>query len=384
MTEYKKLLVVGAGFAGAVVARSLAETGRYAVTVIDRRDHVGGNAYDPVCADTGQRYHKYGPHFFHTNSREVVAFLSRFTEWLPYRHQVKARVEGIGQVPLPINITTLNELYGKRISTEDEMRRFLSTIREPVEHPANAEEYLWNLYGRELTELFFRRYTKKMWDIELNQLPASVVARLPVRYDDNPYYFNDKYQFMPKHGYLSLFNKLLDHPSIDVSTSQEFEHSLEKEYSHVFNSISIDEYFDYEFGELPYRSIIFNHATCPDFEQEVPTVNFTTEQGPTRVNKWCLFPGLGTGELEKVTYESPVSFLENDRERFYPVRTVDGAPQAIHKRYKELARGCAERMTFIGRCGQYIYYDMDQVVANSLAISKRFLAKEGIPLILYN
>ncbi|MEO2173988.1 MAG: UDP-galactopyranose mutase [bacterium] len=371
--KLKKVLVVGAGFAGAVIARVLAESGQYAITIIDKRNHIGGNTYDPVCPRTGQRYHQYGPHLFHTNNRQVLEFASRFTDWVPYKHKVNAYVEGIGQVPMPINLDTLNKFYSKNLKSADDVKMFLSSVRAPIENPGNAQEYLQNIYGVELTELFFARYSKKMWDLELEEISSAVVRRLPIRYDANPYYFNDKYQVMPRHGYLRLFENLLRHPVIEVQISQAFDRRMEKDFHHVFNSMPIDEYFDYEFGDLPYRSIIFDDSTNPSFEPEVPIVNFTDRSKFTRVTKWALIPGLGSGKLQKFTYETPCSYKENGLERYYPLNTVDKTPQKTYRKYKEFAKKSCNKTTFIGRCGQYIYYNMDQVIANSLAISKNFL-----------
>ena len=367
-----RILVVGAGFAGAVVARELADSGRCNVTVIERRDHIGGNAYDTVHPKTGARFHKYGPHIFHTNSSKVVDYLSRFTGWLPYRHKVRALLPGGHLAPMPINRETLNEHYGLALTTAEEMKAFLEEIREPVEEPANAREYLNSIYGSELTELFFGRYTHKMWGLDLSRLPASVVARLPVRYDDDPHYFDDSYQMMPDQGYLSLFEKLLDHEKIEVRLGMEFEHAMEQGYGHVFNSMPIDDYYGNEFGPLPYRSIKFDHRFDESFEEDVPTVNFTDTGLYTRKTAWALYPGCG-GEIGKhVTYEIPCSYEDNNLERYYPIKTVDGWPQRRYKQYEELAKK-QKNMTFIGRCGQYVYYDMHQVVANSLTIARRFI-----------
>lgn len=370
----KSILVVGAGFAGSVVARELADSNRFHVTIIDQRNHIGGNAYDPVCSETGNRFHLYGPHIFHTNSPDIVGYLSRYTKWVAYRHSVKALVDSVGQVPLPINLETLRKLYNVNLEGEADARKFLDDLRTPVQNPGNAEEYLHNLFGVELTELFFSVYTKKMWGLELDKLPVSVVARLPIRYDENPNYFNDKFQQMPADGYHALFENLLDHENIEVFLNTPFSPDLEQGYHHCFNCMAIDEYFEYRFGDLPYRSIKFEHASEMPFEFEVPTVNFTDKGKYTRITNWKLYPGAGGGTKDKVTREIPCSYEVNNRERFYPLKSVDGAPQKAYKKYAELAAEL-ERVTFIGRCGQYIYYDMHQVVANSLQVASKFLKR---------
>ncbi len=372
MTTKTRILVVGAGFAGAVIARELADTNLYHVTVIDKRDHIAGNTYDPICPETGNRYHMYGPHIFHTNSKDIVDYLSRFTQWLPYEHQVKALVTGTGQVPLPINIDTLNLIYNEQLKTEADVNAFLDKVRIPIEKPANALEHLYSIYGKELTEQFFARYTQKMWDLGLEQMPVSVVARIPVRYDNNPNYFNDKYQMMPKNGYLELFKNMLTHENIEVKLSTAFNKMMEQDYSHCFNSMPIDEYFDFQFGELPYRSIKFEHSTDAPFEFHSPTVNYTDTGKYTRITDWQLYPGAGGGHTPKITREIPCSYKDNNLERYYPVKTIDGKPQVVYTKYRELSQKLSNK-TFIGRCGQYIYYDIHQVVANSLTISKAFL-----------
>jgi UDP-galactopyranose mutase len=372
-----QVLIVGAGFAGAVIARELAETHRCDITLIDKRDHIAGNAYDPVHPNTGHRYHKYGPHIFHTNSGDIVDYLSRFTNWLPYQHKVQAVLPGGMAAPMPINRVTLNTHYGVELTDEQAMKEFLEKVRVPNDKPANALEYLQSIYGVELAELFFGRYTRKMWGLDMLDMPVSVVARLPVRYGNEVDYFNDEYQCMPADGYLSLFERMLDHNNIEVQLNTIFERDMESQYAHVFNSMPIDEYFENEFGPLPYRSIKFEHRFDESFDYTVPTVNFTDEGRYTRKTAWPMYPGCGGVVGKHVTYELPCSYEENSMERYYPIKTIDGWPQRRYKQYEDLAKS-KDNMTFIGRCGQYIYYDMHQVVANSLSIANKFIASSGI------
>jgi len=367
-----RVLVVGAGFSGSVVARQLADAGVEHIQVIDRRDHVAGNAYDPVHPDTGGRFHQYGPHIFHTNDQGVVDYLSRFTQWLPYQHRVRAILPGGADAPMPINRDTLQAHYGTALPSEQAMQDFLARVREPVDNPRNAQEYLYGIYGRELTQLFFGNYTYKMWGLTLAETPVSVVARLPVRYGDEANYFDDAFQMMPRDGYHSLVSAMLEHERIAVALSCPFDRSMEAGYDHVFNSMPIDEYFDNAFGPLPYRSIRFEHRFDEPFAHAVPTVNFTDTGRYTRKTAWPLYPGCGGEVGRHVTYEVPCSYEDNGFERYYPIKTVDGWPQRRYKQYEALARE-QPNMTFIGRCGQYIYYDMHQVVANSLGIARRFL-----------
>ncbi len=372
-TTKQRILIVGAGFAGATIARELADSGRYQIQLIDRRDHIGGNAYDPVDDGLNLRIHRYGPHIFHTNDQGIFEYLSRFTEWLPYRHRVEARVDHVGYVPFPINRVTINKVCRQQLQDEEDTIAYLNNIRCHHKHPANAQEVAESIYGTELTELFFSRYTRKMWGIELSTLPASVLQRLPVRYDSNSSYFNDQFQAMPKHGYIGLFENLLDHPSINLSLNCAYEKSMDANYLHVFNSMPIDVYFDQRFGPLPYRSIKFEHTSLEMHEQPTPTINFTDNSEYTRQTDWRLYPGCDLGARSVLlTKEIPCNYEDNNYERYYPVKTVDGEPQALYRRYKNEAEKLPN-MTFIGRCGQYIYYDMHQVVANSLKIARNFL-----------
>ena len=378
MNRQKNILVVGAGFAGAVVARELAEQD-YFVDLIDAREHIGGNCYDEIDKTTGIRIHKYGPHIFHTNDQGIYEYVSRFTQWINYRHKVQAYVEGVGFLPFPINIDTINGLYNEHLNSQEDMECFLNKIKTHHKQADNARLYAENIYGKELVELFFSRYTRKMWAIELDQLPASVIARLPIRYDKRDEYFNDRFQAMPEEGYATLFNNLLTHKNIHVQLGTCFDSVMEKNYLHVFNSMSIDEYYKNEFGPLEYRSIKYQTDLKNNHCQPVPTVNLTDTSPVTRFTDWRLYPGCytETGDLSHlpalVTKELPCSYKDNNNERYYPVKTVDGIIQKRYKKYQELAQK-NKKSTFIGRCGQYRYLDMHQVVANSLQIARNFIS----------
>jgi UDP-galactopyranose mutase len=371
-----KFLVVGAGFAGAVIARELADAIDCHVDVIDVRPHLAGNAYEKTCSETGAKYHVYGPHIFHTNDARIYDYLSRFTEWLPYKHKVLASVEGVGDVPLPVNADTISLLTGKSIANAEELEVVLAEVRVDIPKPENAWEYALSYYGEQVSELFFRRYSWKMWGIDLRDLPVSVLARIPFRTGTNPYYFDDSFQSMPKAGYTSLIEKMLDHPRISVSLNVRFSKEMELGYSHTFCSMPIDEYYGFEFGELGYRSIVFEHRHGEQFPHEVPTVNFTDTGRYTRKTNWDLYPGLGGGCEALVTYETPCDYRENNMERYYPVKTTDGRFSKIYECYRDVSKANAS-ITFIGRCGQYRYFDMHQVVANSLTIARRFLLARG-------
>lgn len=370
-----RILVVGAGFAGACYARTLAEKG-YTVKVIDSRDHVGGNAFDFV-DENGIRRHRYGPHLFHTSNARVVEWLSRFGAWVPYEHRVRAKLENGEFVPMPVNLETINRMFSKSFTTAEEVEAFLSSISEAIENPSNAAEHLYSKIGKELTDLFFRRYTKKMWDMDLEEMDASVVKRIPIRTDlEDRYFPNDQYQLMPRDGYTSIFNEIFAHENIEVSLSTNFDKSMEADFDHIFNSMPIDEYFDFSLGELPYRSIRFHHRTeTSKVEFGWATTNYTDEGPRTRETYWHLLPEHLVEDTGRYTYteEEPCDYRDNNMERYYPVKTADGRFDKIYAQYKTLADSKAN-MTFIGRCGTYQYLDMHQVINQSLMGAEHWLS----------
>jgi UDP-galactopyranose mutase len=341
----KKILVIGAGFTGSTIARNLAEAG-YTVDVVDKRDHVAGNAYDFVEEETNIRVHKYGPHIFHTNNDKVWHFLSRFADWIPYEHRVEALGPNGGYYPFPPNKTTYESFSSSK---------------------------------EKLLDVFFRPYTKKMWDKELEELDPNIINRVPMKIDsDENYYFSDKYQAMPCMGYTAMISNMLDHNNINVylGFDQDPDDNYEM-YDHVFNSAPIDFWYDFKFGILEYRSLNFKHVVVPKLSTIHPTttVNFTTEGGPTRSTAWSKFPNSQNNrELEIVTYEYPCDFTKNNMERYYPVKDVDGKNKALYNKYASLDHG---NMTFVGRCGKYVYIDMDQAVNQGLQISKKYIQENS-------
>ena len=379
------LLVVGAGLAGAVHARQLADAG-LRVHVIDRRPHLAGNAYDEVGPD-GVRIHRYGPHLFHTANRTVLGYIKRFAEWVPYTHRVKALLPSGALAPLPINLDTINRVFGTRLADEAEARAHLASVSVAVAAPANAADYLASRIGTELRDLFFRPYTKKMWAMDLEDLEASVVKRLPLRFDRGDSYFADgDTQVMPRHGYTSFVASILDHPLISVALSTSFQHRMLAEVDHCFASLAIDEFYGFTEGALPYRSIRFHHRSEPlpttsgvwaDHDgPNFSVVNFTDEGPFTRETAWHRLPHHvheRTGRAT-ITREEPCDYRDNDFERYYPVKTADGANEATYARYRKLAEADSGRITFIGRCGTYRYLDMDQVINQSLLGAERWLA----------
>ncbi len=363
-----RILVVGAGFAGATYARELAENGHY-VQVIDKRPHIAGNAYDEVL-DDGTRVHRYGPHLFHTNNARVVDWLKRFSSFIPYEHRVTALLPSGGLAPLPVNRTTVNLVFGKSLQTEHDVATFLESVSVPCEAPKNAAEYLASKIGTTLTDLFFRPYTKKMWQFDLEQMDAAVVKRIPLRHDDEDRYFpGDKFQMLPAEGYTAVVRSILDHPSISVSTSVAFDKAMLAGFDFCFTSMPIDEYFDFVLGPLPYRSIRFHHRSEPSEYGlgSTSVVNFTDTGCYTRQTDWSRLPGHLSGDTGRrtVTLEEPCDYADNGHERYYPVKTHDGRNEAVYGRYKELAEK-ERKVRFIGRCGTYQYLDMDQVINQSL------------------
>jgi UDP-galactopyranose mutase len=371
-----RILVVGAGFAGAVAARLTAEAG-HQVQVIDQRPHIAGNAYDEL-NEAGQRVHRYGPHLFHTSNRAVVDWLSRFTGWLPYEHRVTALLGDGRHVPLPVNARTIRMLQPDAA----EAARILARLSRPDlarAEAGNAADFLRDRIGPVMTELLFGRYTRKMWGFGLEEMHASVVQRIPLRTDEEERYFpGDAFQALPEQGYAAMFENILDHPRIRVALNTPFRREMLEEFGFAFLCLPIDEFYGFTLGELPYRSIRFHHRMIPREEATVPTatVNFTDEGPLTRVTYWHRLPGhdvLG-GPLVTATAEEPCDYRDNGMERYYPVRTADGRHQAVYRRYLDLAR--QERtLHFIGRCGTYRYLDMDQVVNQTMQVVGRWLAE---------
>ncbi|MCV3736647.1 FAD-dependent oxidoreductase [Rhizobium sp. TRM96647] len=373
----ERILVVGAGFAGACYARSLADAG-YRVTVIDQRDHIAGNAYDYV-DENGKRVHRYGPHLFHTSNETVVAWISRFGKFADYTHEVRAKLADGRHVPLPVNIDTINAVFSEALETAEQVEAFLAKISRPYSNPKNAAEYLYSKIGVDLTDLFFRPYTRKMWELDLEEMDKSVVQRIPIRFDgDRRYFPSDRFQLLPVDGYTAIFANILDHERIDVRLSQTFSKEMLGEFSHCFNSMPIDEFFGYEFGELPYRSIRLHHrtdSTAPEVPSSV--VNFTDDGPITRETYWHLLPHHDVADTGRwtVTAEEPCDYKANNLERYYPVKTADGRYLDLYERYKKRA-GELPNVDFIGRCGTYQYLDMHQVINQSLMGATNWLQRQ--------
>ncbi|WLG93983.1 UDP-galactopyranose mutase [Pseudomonas sp. FP198] len=363
-------LIVGAGFAGSVLAERLAEGLGKRVLLVDRRDHIGGNAYDHL-DEAGVLVHRYGPHIFHTNAQRIVDYLSRFTEWRPYEHRVLAQVDE-HRVPIPINLTTLNTLFGLSMD-EAQAEAFLAQRAEPVESIRTSEDVVINQIGRELYEKFFRGYTRKQWGLDPSQLDKSVTSRVPTRTNIDDRYFTDQFQMMPLHGYTRMFERMLAHPNIDILLATDFKEVRQRiPYRELVYCGPIDEYFDYCFGHLPYRSLRFQHETldAPQF-QPVAVVNYPDERVPyTRITEYKHLTGQEHPRTS-ISYEFPCA----DGDPYYPVPRPENAE--LYKRYKALADE-TPGVTFLGRLGTYKYYNMDQVVGQALALYQRIAEGEGV------
>ncbi|WP_426128563.1 UDP-galactopyranose mutase [Pararhizobium sp. PWRC1-1] len=359
-------LIVGAGFAGSVLAERLASDGRKRVLLCDRRPHIAGNAYD-FQNDDGILVHQYGPHIFHTNSHEVFNYLSRFTDWRPYEHRVLADVGG-RQLPVPINRTTLNGLYGLDLANDEQAAEFLASRAEPCNPIVTSKDVVLSQIGSELYRTFFEGYTRKQWGLDPSQLDKSVTARVPTRVDTDDRYFLDAYQAMPLHGYTHMFEKMLDHENITVMTGTEYEAIRSNRVAaHTIFTGPIDEYFDFRFGRLPYRSLKFRHETH-DARRLLPVgvVNYPSESVPhTRVTEYKHL----TGQIHPKTSIS-YEFACAEGDPYYPIPRPEN--QALYKQYEALARERTD-VTFVGRLGTYKYYNMDQVVGQALATYRRMV-----------
>jgi UDP-galactopyranose mutase len=371
MTDRYDTLVVGAGYAGSVMAERLATEAGQRVLVIDRRDHIAGNAYD-YHDEHGVLCHAYGPHIFHTNSQKVVDYLSRFTDWRPYEHRVVARVDG-KLVPMPINRTTVNELYGLELATDEDMERFLAERAEPVDYIRNSEQVVVAKVGRELYEKFFRGYTRKQWQRDPSELHASVCARIPIRTNTDDRYFTDDFQKIPLEGYTAMFRRILDHPLIDVRLETDYwDVRDEIEHGHLVYTGPVDRFFDFEFGALPYRSLEWELRNEPTPDggclQPAGSINEPSEDVPyTRITEFRHISGQAPHDSTTLAVEFPRS----EGDPYYPIPNDE--TRTLYRRYEALATELPD-VTFVGRLARYQYLNMDQVVGQALSAAEKLLA----------
>jgi UDP-galactopyranose mutase len=356
-------MIVGAGFAGSVLAERLAQGSGKKVVVVDKRPHIGGNAYD--CYDeNGLLIHKYGPHIFHTNSKDVFDYLSRFTEWRQYQHRVRAAVDGM-LVPIPINLDTVNTLYGLSLNSQ-ELTQFFADRAERTESVKTSEDVIVGKVGRELYEKFFRNYTRKQWGLDPSELSAQVTARVPVRTNRDDRYFTDTYQAMPRNGYTRMFEKMLAHPNIKILLNCDYREVRQViPHRELIYTGPVDSYFDFRFGKLPYRSLEFKFETMnKEWHQDVAVYNYPNDYAYTRVTEFKHLTGQEHSKTSLV-YEYPVA---DNGDPYYPIPQPQNA--ALYQKYEALADQ-TPGVHFAGRLGTYRYYNMDQVVAQALSLYGR-------------
>lgn len=367
------VLVVGSGLSGSTVARILAENG-CSVQLIDKKSHVAGNAFDTL-TQQGERYHKYGPHLLHGSIDSIaIKFLSRFTKWTSYRHTVKALLPDGSYVDMPVNMKTVEDIYGIILNSSLKMKEFMSTVTAPVPEVDNLEQLVASTFGKYISDILYRPYNLKMWGKQLHEIPAAVGARLPIKYNRDEGYFSDNFQALPSRGYTSMVQSMLDHPNIQINLNCSFTLSMVSNYDYVFNSSAIDETFNNRFGPLPYRSIKFENK----FESnDLPaaTVNFTLQPKYTRKTCWSLLPNsplyLQKSPSSLVTYEVPCDPSENYDEKYYPVTTPEAKER--YNQYTSLLSDDYSKMQFIGRCGTFQYLDMVPAVTQAMMTARKFL-----------
>jgi len=367
----KKILIVGAGMAGAVISRELAEAG-YSVTIIDRRSHIAGNCYDEV-NENGERIHIWGPHLLHSSVDSVgVKWLSQFTEWTEYRHKVRARLSNGKSVPIPVNAETMETIFDIKLETEEDAKRFLHTQQVEITNPVNSDEVFLKSVGEKMADILFRPYTERHWGKPATEIEAGVGARIPVRFDRNDEYFNDSFQALPTNGYTEMFQNIFNHPNIEIRLGEKFERWMTESFDHVFTAQSPDSFFDYELGRLPYRSVKFQHDKVWG-DQEAPVVNFTEGSPYNRRTQYDLLPNSGKSTLPYHTavYEIPCDAEENNGECFYPVRNTESL--ALYESHITKAKVEFPNLQFIGRTGSFVYEDMVPSVTRHLQIVKKFL-----------
>ena len=359
----KRIAVVGAGFSGAVVARELAEAG-HLVEVFEARDHVAGNCHT-ARHETGVMVHVYGPHIFHTQHERVWEYVQRFGTFKPYRHRVRAMV-GDRAFQMPMNLGLINAFFGRSFSPKEAEAFVASQADSTITEPKSFEEQGLRLMGRRLYEAFFAGYTRKQWGVDPKELPASILARLPLRFTDDDSYFSHPYQGIPEHGYTPIVTAMLEHPNVSVRLSVRLPRARLHEYDHTFWSGPIDAYFDFEHGRLAYRTLDFVPEVVDGDHQGCPVVNYCDAEVPyTRITEHKHFAPWERHDRSVVYREYSRSCGEHDTP-YYPVRLVEEKAQLLE--YVRLAR--EERgVTFLGRLGTYRYLDMDVTIHEALKVA---------------
>ncbi len=360
-------LIVGAGITGSTIARVLAE-GEEKVLLIDRRDHIGGNCYDEYDKH-GILIHKYGPHIFHTDHREVWDFLSRFTEWRPYEHRVRASIGG-RTLPFPINLDTINRLYDLNLK-EDQMAGYLDSIKVKIDTITNSRDVVISKVGTDLYEKFFKNYTLKQWGIPAEELQPAVCERIPIRLNSDDRYFSDRYQQMPLHGYTALFQKMLAHNNIHLLLNTDYSDiSRDIEYKGLIYTGTVDEYYNYSHGRLGYRSLDFDFKNIATTSfQEVAVVNYPNSHDYTRITEYKKLTGQQS-DSTTVSYEYPC----NEGDPYYPMPTPENAK--LYKQYYEETKA-SKNVIFAGRLGAYRYMNIDAACFEGLRTADKLLASKS-------
>ncbi|WP_209634144.1 UDP-galactopyranose mutase [Serratia sp. PL17] len=365
----KRILIVGAGFSGAIIGRQLAEQG-HLIQIIDSRDHIAGNCYDARDAKTDVMVHTYGPHIFHTDNEQVWNFVNQYSTMMPYVNRVKATVNG--QVfSLPINLHTINQFFKKTCSPTEAKALIAEKGDSSITEPQSFEDQALRFVGRELYEAFFKGYTIKQWGMSPAQLPASILKRLPIRfnYDDN--YFNHKFQGMPKDGYTKMVEGILDHPNISVSLGTHFQAEERGNYAHVFYSGPLDAFYGFQFGRLGYRTLDFEKFSVEGDYQGCAVMNYCEQSVPyTRITEHKYFSPWEQHE-GSVCYKEYSRACDDDDIPYYPIRQV--GEMSLLEKYVDLAEK-EQNITFIGRLGTYRYLDMDVTIAEALKTAELYLA----------
>ncbi|BBT73394.1 UDP-galactopyranose mutase [Enterobacter cloacae] len=373
--------IVGAGISGAVIARLLAEQGISSV-VFDKRSHIAGNCHSERDPQTNVMLHVYGPHIFHTDDKEVWDFVNAYSEFMPYTNRVKAVYKGNVYL-LPVNLHTINQFFNKTLRP-DEARAFIeSKADKSIVDPQNFEEQAISMIGRELYEAFFKGYTRKQWGVEPTELPASILKRLPLRFNYNDNYFNHQYQGMPKEGYTEMVAKILDHELIEVRTDTEFSAAESTAYEHVFWSGALDGYFNFSEGRLGYRTLDFEKFSAEGDYQGTAVINYCEEDVPyTRITEHKHFSPWESHENTTCYREFSRFCTENDVP-YYPIRMVK--EKELLNRYLDKAMALSNT-TFVGRLGTYRYLDMDVTIREAIDVANKYLEcqKNQEPMPVFN
>lgn len=357
-------LVIGAGISGCVIAERLASVGKK-VLIIDKRNHIGGNCYD-FYDDAGVLIHKYGPHLFRAKSEEVIEYFSEFTEWILHNYKVKARIKN-KLYSFPINRRTFEQFFNKEFSSENELKSFIESLRDKsISEPKNAEEQIVQKVGKEIYDAFFKGYTEKQWGIEAKDLDAFVTARVPIRFDYNDNYIMEEFQAMPKDGYTKMFEKMLMNENIEIKLNLEYSDDLKDATEKIIWTGTIDSFYNYKFGKLPYRSLEFVFVSFynKEFVQEEMAINYPEKQIPyTRIV-----------EIKYATHQKTpnttisIEFPKSEGEPYYPMPTKE-AKELYEKYYEESKK--EKNIFFVGRLGKYKYLNMDQCVEEALELFDR-------------